>query len=76
MESSDEDVALILLIAAAGNIHQKTKKKRKKRTVWVKPWLSKRPKLGIFSCLLEEMRLEDKEGYKNYLRMSEEYKNL
>ena len=30
--------------------------------MWVKPWLSKRLKIAIFSSILAEMKLEDKEA--------------
>ena len=33
----------------------------------MKPWLQRRSKLGV-----QEIKLEDQEGYKNYLRMTED----
>ena len=42
--SEDEMVALILLVAA----EEKRKKIRKKREVWVKPWLQRRVLHGPF----------------------------
>ena len=70
MDSSDEEVIIVLAIARNG-LDNKPRKKRK-RKLWVKPWLlQRRSKLGVFNTLLQEMKLEDQEGYKNYLRMAE-----
>ena len=70
MDSSDEEVIIVLAIALNG-LDNKPRKKRK-RKLWVKPWLlQRRSKLGVFNTLLQEMKLEDQEGYKSYLRMTE-----
>ena len=70
MDSSDEEVIVIVAIAlnVLGN------KPRKKHTgkLCVNPWLQRRSKLGVFNTILQEMKLEDREDYKNYLRMTEE----
>ena len=61
-------------VAIACIIQEKSQKKRKRqrkdRKYWSKPWLLKRNELGFYNNLLEEFRLEDKECYKNYLRIS------
>ena len=41
----------------------------KRRKEWVKPWLQRRNTHGFYSQLLSELRLEEVEIYKNYLRM-------
>ena len=70
MDSSDEEVIIVLVIALNG-LDNKPRKKRK-RKLWVKPWLlQRRSKLGVFNTLLQEMKLEDQEGCKSYLRMTE-----
>ncbi|KAK9736842.1 hypothetical protein QE152_g11271 [Popillia japonica] len=46
-------------------------KTRKKRRFWVKQWLLRRNRFGASETLLKELALEDKEGYKNHLKMSE-----
>ena len=48
----------------------KTKRERKKRVVWIKPWLQRRGTHGIFATLVEELRLEDQSDYTNYFRMT------
>ena len=47
-------------------------KHRKKRSVWVKPWLQRRNKLGVYHTLLQELRIEAEDEYKKFLRMSPE----
>ena len=66
---SDEEVAAAAMIVAICVENDERKKTRKRRKVWVKPWLQKRKSHGFYSQLLNELRLEDFEMYKNYLRM-------
>ena len=46
--------------------------KRKKRRWWVKPWIMRRNTLGASNILLVELTSEDRDIYKNNLRMSRE----
>ena len=49
---------------------EKTQKKRaKKRSLWVRQWLQRRPQLGQYRKLLAELKKEDTKGFKNFLRM-------
>lgn len=45
---------------------------RRKRRFWVRQWILRRNRLGASETLLKELALEDSEGYRNHLRMSEE----
>jgi hypothetical protein len=47
--------------------------KRKKRRWWVKPWIMRRNILGASNTLLVEWTSEDRDMYKNHLRMSREH---
>ncbi|KAJ8945479.1 hypothetical protein NQ314_009232 [Rhamnusium bicolor] len=47
-------------------------KRKKKRSLWIRAWISRRNRLGASSTLLKELSLEDKEAYKNHLRMTPE----
>jgi hypothetical protein len=47
-------------------------KKKKKRLWWVKPWIMRRNILGASNALLIEWTSEDRDMYKNHLRMSQE----
>uniref|UniRef100_A0A0A1XDI2 Putative nuclease HARBI1 n=1 Tax=Zeugodacus cucurbitae TaxID=28588 RepID=A0A0A1XDI2_ZEUCU len=44
---------------------------RKKKRQWVKVWRTTKSKTGSHSFLMKELLPFDKDGYKNYLRMSE-----
>ncbi|KAI4455642.1 hypothetical protein MML48_9g00001197 [Holotrichia oblita] len=47
-------------------------KSRKKRRFWMKQWILRRNRLRASETLVKELALEDKEGYRNHLRMFEE----
>ena len=65
---SDEECAVAILIAL---LKKKRKRKKKRlRTAYVKPWLTRRNKLGVGNTLLQEFRLEDEDEYKRFLRMT------
>ena len=75
MTSSSEDETVLVAITAAAAVFvddEPKRKKRKKRAVWAKPWLLERSVFGVYESLLQKMKLDDVEGYQNYLRMSEE----
>ena len=51
---------------------RKNEIKRKKRRWWVKPWIMRRNTLGASNTLLVEWTNEDRDMYKNRVRMSRE----
>ncbi|XP_064625933.1 uncharacterized protein LOC135486765 [Lineus longissimus] len=57
---------------AAAVAYHKMKRRRTKRTVWVRKWIQRRKTRGSYAMLVDELRLEDPGSYKNYLRMDEE----
>ena len=42
------------------------------RRLWARPWLLRRPKLGLHEQLLQELNREDTKTFRNYLRMTPE----
>jgi hypothetical protein len=46
-------------------------RRRRPRTMWVRPWLAadRRLQFGQYDQLMEELRLEDEQSFRNYLRM-------
>lgn len=48
---------------------EEKKGKRKRRTLWVRDWLSRRHIHGHFDHLLAELHREDQKSYKNFLRI-------
>ena len=67
-----EELAAAAIVIAIISKRKNTERKRKRRTVWVKPWLYQRPNFQVYDMLLSELRLEDENEYKNYLRMTPE----
>jgi len=65
------DVICDYLITECQHILEKKRNKRKKRR-WVKPWIMRRNTLGASNTLLVEWTNEDRDMYKNHLRMSRE----
>ena len=67
MDSGEECAAAILIA-----LLKKKRKRKKKRlgTVWLKPWFTRKYKLGVDNTLVQEFRLEDEDEYKRFLRMT------
>ena len=53
-------------------LNKRPVKKRRNRKVWVRKWIAQRDSMGAYGALLQELRLEDAEGYRKYLRMNTE----
>ena len=45
------------------------KRTKKKRSIWVRLWLTRRRELGQYSRLMKELKKEDVKGFKNFMRM-------
>ena len=52
-------------------VQQKKKKPRKPKSCWTRDWLhpERRIQHGQYTTLLEELRLEDEQAFRNYTRM-------
>ena len=72
MNSRKRKASAVLVILKIFEDQENPKNVRKKRNEWVKPWLKRRDTHGFYSQLLSELRLEESEIYKNYLRMRPE----
>jgi len=59
------------LMKECQNIKKKINKRKNLRW-WVKPWIMRRDTLGASNRLLVEWTSEDRDVYKNHLRMSRE----
>ena len=57
----DEDDILLARMRMQG--------RRKKRRWWVRPWVLRRPLLGQYSRLMQELELEDEMAFKNFVRV-------
>ncbi|XP_046145446.1 protein ANTAGONIST OF LIKE HETEROCHROMATIN PROTEIN 1-like [Osmia bicornis bicornis] len=58
-------------VAAASVVYLLSKKRKKqKRKCWVRDWIQRRGELGCYQQLMNELKNEDQNTYKNFLRMS------
>ena len=65
MDKNDLVIVSATLIIA--NI-LRSRKKNKKRKMWVKSWLLRRDEKSAYQNILQELRLEDAEHFRRYLR--------
>ena len=49
---------------------------RRRRSVWVRPWVGRRDQLGCYDTLLKELEAEDTAAYGQFMRMTPEMFNL
>ena len=61
-----------LLIIAGGGLllSQEHIKQRRKRRPWVRPWIRKSDSKGAYYSIINDLRLTDKEDFRNYLRIN------
>ena len=76
MEKMDEDDVIIfscaiITLACALEIQKKPRRNRI-RKMWMKDWLRKRDTKGAYNNILPELRLNDHENFRKYLRMNTE----
>ena len=50
----------------------KRKRQRKRRSCWVKEWLNRRNSLSAYQTILSELRLNDAEYFRRYLKKNTE----
>ena len=69
----DDDAVIIaastLLLGCAAEEGEVWQSKRKKRTVWVKPWLALREKFGAYQALVLEFTDTETDEYHRFMRM-------
>ena len=55
----------------AADCKRRTKRSRQQRRkeIWVRQWLTRRPLYGQYEQLLQELNREDANGYRNFLRV-------
>ena len=69
MNSQEERAAAVVAVII---LEKQKKRSRKKQKSWVKPWISRRNKHGIYNNLIQELRHEDINEYKRFLKMTPE----
>ena len=53
-------------VSVARLVHEE---RRRRRTYWIRPWVIRRPILGQYGSLMQELRVEDVAGFRNFIRM-------
>ena len=48
------------------------KKRRNRRKIWMKTWLANRDVNSAYNSIMQELRLNDRENFRMYLRMNTE----
>ena len=66
---------MVACVASAGFLMiagavQFQRRRRRKRTVWVKPWIQVQPVCGAYSTLISDLRYTDESAFRNYSRMN------
>ena len=71
------EAAACLMAAAAVNLAKKKlkAKKKRKRRMWVRNWLLKRPKFGMYEKLMKHLRDGDTKSFRNFVRLGPEMFN-
>eukprot|EP00795_Rhopilema_esculentum_P017072 gene17072-8590_t len=65
MDDMETDAACAILIVCALRM-----KRKKIRKVWCKEWLQKREDTSLYTGLVSELRLADREDYRRFMRMN------
>ena len=76
MLNSEEKIVVAscaaLSIAYGIHVLQKRRRRQRSRNVWVKEWLQKRDEKGAYNNILQELRLNDAENFRRFIRMNTE----
>ena len=48
---------------------RRQRRQRREKTMWVRPWLSRRAEYGAYTNLMKELELEDPKAFRNFMRM-------
>jgi len=59
----------MLMVQVRQNHRGVQRRRRNRRTVWIRPWLERRLECGQYNRLMEELRVEDVRSFRNFLRM-------
>ena len=65
-----EDRELFIAVATSLMVVCSQGNERKRRRMWAKTWLRRREEKSAYNNIIAELRLEDKEHFRHYLRMN------
>ena len=76
MNEHDEEtfvaVSAILMASVFMQDEAEINKRRKKRKVWVKPWIERRDELGAYNALVCGFTPSERTNYRRFMRMNTE----
>lgn len=64
------NVQKLRAVIVAYTLLQRKKKHQRKKNCWIKPWIQRRSELGACSTLTSELKIEDAQQFRNFVRMS------
>ena len=71
-DTDDKEILLFTMAICAGMMHLNKNRgvKRRQRKVRVKEWFLRREERGAYNMIMQELRLQDAESFRKYLRMN------
>ena len=70
VDSEAEEIVIAAVAATMACVVQKRRKRRCSKSIWMRDWLTKRPKFGAFHALMKDLREGDPVAYRNFVRLS------
>jgi len=68
---ADDADAFACLLAISALDEQERKSRKRKREIWVQPWIERRLEHGAYHALLQELQTTDTKALRNFLRMDD-----
>ena len=68
--SDDEIITLTAIYVLLSDTSAKKRRKRKKRSCWIRPWLARRKERGFYHQLFQEISVEDTPAFFELMRMT------
>lgn len=65
-------LCIIIMMGVLGRRRIRNRRRQVRRKCWFRHWIRRRPRLGAFHALLQELADEDLQSYKNFLRMDKQ----
>jgi hypothetical protein len=66
------EAAVVVCQLLANNLKSNLEKKKKRRRIWVRKWISYREEKGAATNLCRELEVEDPKEYRNFFRITSE----
>ena len=65
--ADDEDAAIACVLAISAVVEEEHKSRKRKREIWVQPWIERRMEHGAYHALLQELHTTDTKAFRNFL---------